>query len=59
MGNITREIDYAAMAENEPDPKAKDRFDTPAYQARKLIKEQGNQIEYRQEGGDNNGQKGS
>lgn len=52
MGNITREIDYVTMAENEPDPKAKDRFDRPAYQVRKLIREQGNQIERHNEGGD-------
>lgn len=44
MGNIVREIDYVDMVKREPDPKAKDRFDRPAYQVRKLIREQGNQI---------------
>lgn len=44
MGNIVREIDYAEMAKREPDPKAKDRFDRPAYQVKKLIRVQGEQI---------------
>lgn len=44
MGKI-KEIDYAQMAENDPNPKAKDRFKSPAYQIKKLVREQGRQIE--------------
>ncbi len=44
MGNIVREIDYVEMVKKEPDPKAKDRFDRPAYQIKKLIRAQGGQM---------------
>lgn len=44
MGNIVREIDYVEMVKREPDPKAKDRFDRPAYQIKKLIRAQGGQM---------------
>ncbi|MBA4697822.1 MAG: hypothetical protein H2212_00160 [Ruminococcus sp.] len=43
MGNITRQIDYDEM-EKSSDEKARDRFKRPAYQVRKMIREQGKQI---------------
>lgn len=51
MGNGIREIDYADM-EKFTDENARDKFKRPAYQVRKLIREQGTQIEHCQEGGD-------
>ena len=39
------ESHYEGMAEQTTDPKAKERFRRPAYQARGMIREQGRQME--------------
>lgn len=41
------ESHYEGMAEQTTDPKAKERFRRPAYQARGMIREQGRQMEAR------------
>lgn len=50
---------YEDMAEQTADPKALERFRRPAYQARRMIRAQGEQIGEKNTRGDADGQKDS
>ena len=50
------EIHYEGMAEQTADPKALERFRRPAYQARRMIRAQGEQIGEKSIRGDADGQ---